>query len=133
MKILHALVGYLALTAQPFHPFAFASVLSAIDYDGYVNKTHIDGAVMNHVLDTIVETCRSLAVTTTQNHTDTTVMKRVPGDVMEARQGGGIPIIIVGPVAVAFLLAAIVLTIAWILEDDSVRGDDVEFLVEHFD
>ena len=34
MKILHALVGYLAVTTLPFHPFAFASPLAAsIDYD----------------------------------------------------------------------------------------------------
>ena len=37
MKILHALVGYLAAAAFPLHwqPLAFASPMAAIDYDGY--------------------------------------------------------------------------------------------------
>ena len=64
MKILHTLVGYLAVIALPLHLFAFASPLAAIDYDGYVDTTqnHIDsdGTLMKHVLGTIVETCQTV-------------------------------------------------------------------------
>ena len=39
MKLIHALVGYMTVTAlPPFHPFAFAaSQLTGIHYDGYVD------------------------------------------------------------------------------------------------
>ena len=127
MKILHALVGYLAVTALPFHPFAFAS-LAAINYDGYVNTTqnHIDGALMKHVLGTIVETCQTV---TTQNHEDNALMKRVPGDILvEARQWE-IPI----ATLISFIVSGIILSLVWIGDDDPVRGNDVEFLVKHFD
>ena len=116
MKILHGLVGYLAVTALPFHPFAFASPtrLAGIDYDGYANtsQNHIDGALMNHVLDTIVETCQTV---TTQNHKDSALTKRVPGDiqVIEARQDA-IPIAI----AIAAIVTGIFLGIVWIESDD---------------
>ena len=103
-KILHALVGYLTVTALHFHPFAFASPLAAtsIDYDGYVN--------------------------TTQNHKDSALMKRVPGDIIEARQWETPAVI-----AVAVLIADVFLGIIWIQGDDPVRGNDMEFLVKHFD
>ena len=84
MKILHALVGYLAVTALPF---ALAYPLAAIDYDGYVNtaQNHIDGALMKLVLGTIAETCQTV---TTQNHSDSVLMQRAPDDIIvEARQG----------------------------------------------
>ena len=72
MKILHALVGYLAVTTLPIHPFAFASPLAAsinYDSDGYVNlnttqnNLNIDGALMKHVLDSIVEACQTVTST----------------------------------------------------------------------
>ena len=57
MKILHALVGYLAVAALPFSPFSFAHPLAAIDFDGYVNTTQnlIDGALRNHISGEIIE------------------------------------------------------------------------------
>ena len=103
MKILHALVGYLAATALPFHPFSFASPLATIDYDGY---------------------------DTTQNQSDKALMKRVPGDIIEARQLELIPTVFV----IAAIIAGITAGILWIVDDDPVRGNDVlEFPVDHFD
>ena len=134
MKILHVLVGYLAVIALPFHPFAFAPPLAAIDYDGYVDTTqnHIDGALMNQVLGTILETCQTI---TTENHKDGTLMKRhgLPpaGDIIEARQ-----LLTVIPVVgfVLYIIANVVLSIVWISNDDPVRGNDVvDLLVELFD
>jgi hypothetical protein len=128
MKILHALVGYLAVTVTslPPHPFAFASPLSAIHYDGYMNTTqyHIDGALMKHVLGSIVETCQTVTY-----HSDSALTKRLPGDIKEARQEPPIPVI-----PVQFLIAAIIVTVIigviWIGEDDPVSGNnDVEFLI----
>ena len=119
MKILHALVGYLAVTSVPFHPFAFASPL-AIDYDGYVNTTqnNVDGALMEHFLSTAVETCHSQGVTT-PTHGDSTLTKRpgVPGDIIEARQIEYVPFFL----AVVALVSAVILGIAWIEDDNDVR------------
>ena len=126
MKVLHALVGYLAVTTLPFYPFAFAHPLAAsIDYDGYVNTTqnHIDGALMKHVLGSVVETCQTI---TTQNHRDNALMKRMPDDIIEARQ---IPIPAV--VAIISIVGTLAISITWIANDDPVRGNDVEFLVDH--
>ena len=105
MKILHALVGYLAVTALPFHLFAFASPLAAIDHDG--------------------------CVTMTQNYIDSALMKRVPGDIMEARQAA-----VIVPIAINLVIAIVVdvvVIIDWISDNKKVRGNDVEFLIEHFD
>ena len=127
MKILHALVGYLAVTALPFHSFAFASPLAAINYDGYVDTTHIDGALVNHVLGNIVETCQTV---TTQNHKDTALMKRHggPGDIIEARQGAGsgLPAI---PLAfiISIALTGIFVGLVWLKTDDLVRGNDLSY------
>ena len=137
MKILHVLVGYLAVTALPFHPFAFASPLAAIDYDsdGYVNTSmqiHIDGALMEHVLASIAETCQSSCQTVhTQNHRDgdRAIIKRVPSDIIEARQAELAPPVLV----VIAIVAVIALSIVWVQGDDPVRGNDIEFLLEHFD
>ena len=127
MKILNGVVGYLAVTALAFHPFAFVSPLAATstDYDGYVDITqnHIDGALMKQALGTIVETCQTV---TTQNHTDSALMKRVPGDIIEARQAA-VVIPVVGAILAA--VSAVILSVLWIEKDDSVRGNDVEFLV----
>ena len=131
MKILHALVGYLTLTALPFHPFAFASPLAAIDYDGYVNTTqnHIDDALMKQVLGTIAETCQTV---TTQNHEDNALIKRVPSDIIEARQTLGVGIPVVG--TITLIVIGIIATVVWIETDEPVRGNDVVgFLAEHFD
>ena len=119
MNILHALVGYLAVTILPFHqgPFAFAHSLAAIDYyDGYVNTTQnpIDGALMKHVLESIVETCK---IATTQNYSD----------IIEARQAA-----IPASGSILLDVADVIVAIVWIANDDKVRGNDVEFLVEHF-
>ena len=137
MKILHALVGYLAVTSLSFHPFAFASPLAAIDYDGYVNlnttQNPIDGALMKHLLDNIVGACQTVAyhgdyVNTTQNHRDSSdsssLMKRIPGDVIEARLTVPLPI----PIAliIVTVVATVVLSVLWVKEDDPVRGNDVE-------
>ena len=122
MKILHALVGYLAITALPFQVLAFPSELAAIDYDGYVNTTQnrIDGAFMKQALGTIVETCQTI---TSQNHKDSPLIKRVPGDIIESRQ-----LAVAAPVVALVLVdvAAVVLSVLWIEDDDKVRGNDVE-------
>ena len=127
MKILHALVGYLAATALPFHPSAFASPLAAIDYDGYVDTTqnHIDGALMKHVLGSIIETCQTV---TTQVHGDSALTKRVPGDIIEARQLQ-IPIVFV----ILSVITAVSVSLIWIGDDNPVRGNDVEFFLDQFD
>jgi hypothetical protein len=136
MKILHALVGYLAVTALPFHPFTFASPnpRAGIDYDGYVDITqnHIDVALMNHVLDNILETCQTVTshslggyANATQNHSDSAaLMKRVPGDIAERAWAGLAPQVLI----VVAIVAAVVLSVVWIEGDDPVRGNDVEFL-----
>ena len=62
---------------------------------------------------------------TTQNQGDSALMKRVPqtGEII------GLP-----ELGVIFaLVAASVITVAWILTDNPVGGNDVKFLVEHFD
>ena len=102
MKILNALVGCLAATALHFYPFVLASPLAAIDYDGYADS---------------------------MQNGDSALMKRVPGDIIEARQA-----MLVIPVAVliAAIATEVVLTIVWISSDDPVRGNDVESFVEHF-
>ena len=94
MKILHALVGYLAVIALPFYPYAFASPLAAIDYDGYVD--------------------------TRQNHKYVTPMKHAPGDIIEARQS---PLVIPVTGLILFLVADVVLSIVWVAGDNSVRGN----------
>ena len=99
MKTLHALVSYLAVTTLSF---AFASPLAVIDYDGFVN--------------------------TTQNHIDDALMKRVPGDIIEARQFEFPAVFLT-----ISIIVDVVLSINFITKDDSVRGNDVDFLVEHFD
>ena len=112
MKILNALVGYLAVTALPFQCFhPVASPLAAIDYyEGYVD--------------------------TTQNHNGSALMKHeLPGDIKEARQLMEVPVqLIPDAAAVIAIVVGIFFTIYWIREDDPVRGNDVEFLVlvEHF-
>ena len=138
MKILDVLVGYLAVTALPLYPFAFASPLAGIDYDGYVDVTqnHIDGALMNHVLSNVLETCQAVTshslsgyANATQNHSDSAaLMKRGPGDIIEARFG---PAIVPYVLVVIAIVAAITLSIIWVEGDDPVRGNDIEFLVEH--
>ena len=130
MKILHALVGYFAVTALPFHLFAFASPLAAIDYDGYVNTTqnNIDGALMKHALGNIVESCQTV---TTQNYKDSDIIKRLPGDIIEARQvAAGV---VITAVLVIEIVVNVVIILEWISDNSHVRGKDVESLVEHFD
>ena len=125
MKMLHALVGYLTVTALPFYPFAFeTSPLASINYDGYANKTHIDSTLMKQGLDSIVETCQTV---TTPKHGDSAFMKShdLSGDIIEARQEEPPPtptLILVG-----LMIAIVVVGIIWITEDDPVRGNDVEF------
>ena len=101
MKILHALVGYLAVTTLPIHPFAFASPLATIDYDGYVNNTH--------------------QTVTTENHSDGALMKRAPGDIIDARQEELLPEVAI----IVAIVASVVLSIVWIKDDGPVRGSDV--------
>ena len=138
MKIFHALVGYLTVTALPFHPFAFASPLTAssIHYDGYVDidttQNHIDDALMKQFLGTIAETCQRV---TAQNYSDSlSALEKddVPGNILEARQLP--PVVVAIPTVgfILFLVADITLSIIWIKSDDPVRGKDIEFLVEHF-
>jgi hypothetical protein len=60
----------------------------------YTTQYHVDGALKEHVFPgSIVETCRTVTyyyvnTTRTQNHTgsDSTLMKRVPSDIIEVRQ-----------------------------------------------
>ena len=89
MKILHAIVGYLALTALPFHPgpaFAFAF---ALVYESESESESHDG----YLTSSIQETCQKIS---TQNHAgDSAFMKCVPrdsdtGDILEARQDPGL-------------------------------------------
>ena len=135
MKILHALVGYLAVTALPFNSFAFTSPLAAIEYDhndGYVNisaQNQIDNALMKHVLGSVVETCQTVS---TQYYADSALM-RVPGDIVKARQAEE-ALAFAPKILIVFTIVALVsLSIVWIESDDPVRGIDIEFLVEHFD
>ena len=131
MKILQTLVSYLAVTgtALSFCPFAFASPL-ANDYDGYVNITQnpIDGALMKHILSSTVEICQAV---TTQNlsASDNALMKRVPGDGIEARQAA---VVVPAVILIVFIVVGVFGSIIWIAEDDRVRGSVVKFLVEHF-
>ena len=126
MKILHALVVFLAVTFLSFHPFA--SPLAAIDYDGCVNTTqnHIDDALMKRVLGNIVETCQTV---TTLNHEDSAPMKRVSGDIIESRQVQ----IIIPAVLVIEIVVDVAVILDWITDNNKVRGNDVELLVESFD
>ena len=115
MKILHALVCYLAVIALPFYPFAFASPF-AIYYDGYVNTTqnNIDSALMEHFLGTIVETCQTV---TTQNHGDNDLMKRVSGDIIETRQA----VVPLTAVAIVDIIMLVTISILWVKGDNPVR------------
>ena len=131
MKILDAFVAYLAVTALPLHPFAFASPLATIDYDGYVNATrsHIGGALMETVLGNMLETCQTITshslsdyVNATQIHSDSTsLMKRAPGHLIEARFG---PEIVPYVLVVIAIVAAVTLSIVWVESDDPVRGNN---------
>ena len=58
-------------------------------------------------------------------------MKPLPqaGDTIEARQVDPVPII----GTIILILVAVGLSSTWIQNDDPVRGNDVEFLVGHFD
>ena len=136
MKTLLALVqvGYLAASVTvpvTSLPFSLPFPLAAIDCDGFVNATqyHIYSAPIKHVLASIVETGQTV---TSQNNKDSalTGTKHGPGDIIEARQGE-----VVIPVVFIILEIAvdISLILDWIADDKSVRGNDVEFLVEHFD
>jgi hypothetical protein len=101
MKILHALVAYLTVTALTFSPFAFAHPLAAsIDHDGFVN--------------------------TRQNQNDGDLMKHVPGDsdIIEARQ-------LLEDAIVLEMVVIVIMTIDWIKSDKPVRGNEDEFLVDH--
>jgi hypothetical protein len=99
MKMLHALVAYLAVIT----PFAFAHPLAAsIDHDGFVN--------------------------TRQNRNDGDLEKRVPGDIIEARQ-----LVVVDALLVIDLVAIVGVSILLVEEEDAVRGNEEEFLVDHFD
>jgi hypothetical protein len=94
----------LTVTALPFSRFAFAHPLAAsIDHDGFVN--------------------------TMQNLNDGDLMKRVPGDIIEARQA---PLAIVDVLMVIDIVAIVCLSVRIISEEGSVRGNEEEFLVDHF-
>ena len=108
MKILfralvcHSILAQLALTALPlvFYPrrFAFAYPLAPID--GYVD--------------------------TTQSQSDSALIKRVPGDIVEARQAE--VLVPIGPIII-LTVVEVMITIDYISEDNPVRGNDAEFLV----
>ena len=127
MKMLHVLVGYLTVIALPY-PFAFASRVPLAmhydsDWDGYVNSTTtqntIDGALMEHILGTIKETCQTVTITHRKSHGDSALMKRVPGDiqVIEARQEGYVPDV----EAITVVIAAVLIAMYWIGSDNPVR------------
>ena len=97
MKILHALAGYLAVMALPFHMlFVFASPLAAIHYDGYVNTQNHTGTLM-------------------QNHSDNALMKFVPSDIIKAYRAAYVPKVLI---IAAAIVVAIVLCIIWVRDDD---------------
>ena len=121
MKMLHALIGYLVVTTLPLYPFAFAASPLAFNYDGHANKTHIDSALIKQAFDNIVEECQTV---TTQSHGDSAFMKHVSSDIIEARQEAPSP----NPYLIGLILATVVAGIIWIVEDNTVRGNDVEFL-----
>jgi hypothetical protein len=104
MKILHALVGYLTVTAQPFSPFAFSHPLAA-GIDGFVN--------------------------TRQNQNDGGLMKGVAGDIMtiEAREPATVDVLlilfVVGMISVSIIDDSN-------LKDGPVRGNE-ESSLDHFD
>ena len=139
MKILHTLVGYLAVTALPFHPFAFAFPLTAIDhYDGYVDSTtepkHIDSALMNQLLGDVLETCQTVTshyyVNATQTHSDNlnaSLMQRVPGDIIKGRFA---PEVVPAVLFVIAIVLAVALSIIWTEEDVQVRRNESR-VVEH--
>ena len=114
MKILfralvcHSILAQLALTALPlpvvFHPrpFAFAYPLAP-------NIDYYDGCV-----------------DTTQSQSDSALIKRVPGDIVEARQAE--VLVPIGPIII-LTVVEVMLTIDYISEDNPVRGNDAEFLV----
>ena len=79
---------------------------------------------MKHFLGNIVETCQT--VTT---HSDCALLKRVPENIIEARQFDDIPI----TVAIIAIVGSYILTLFWMLDDMPVRGSDVEFILDHFD
>jgi hypothetical protein len=143
MKIHHVLGGYLTITALPFHPFAFAAPWAGIGYDGYVATTqkYTDGDLMNHVFDNILETCQTATSHNPSGYVNAendnaALMKRVPGDVIEARQELPVPLAALNPqvLTVVAIVGVISLSIDWVLQDNPVRGNDyVEFLVEHSD
>jgi hypothetical protein len=143
MKMLHALVGYLTVTSLPFSPFAFATPLAGIYYDGYVDATqnnNLNSALMNHAIDNLLEAYvfqnLSGCVNATQTHSDSAaaLMKRVPGEiqVIEARHGQGWEALAPPTVVVAAIVAAVALSIVWIEGDDPVRGN-LNDVVEHSD
>ena len=97
MKILHALVGYLTVTALPFSPFALAHPLApSIDYDGSVNSS--------------------------PNHIDSTLMKRVTGDIIEARQA---ELEAIDIALIITAIAAVIINLKWLIDENSVRGNGV--------
>jgi hypothetical protein len=103
MKIFNALVAYLTVTALPFTPFAFAHPLAAsIDHDGFVN--------------------------TRQNQNDGDLMKRVPDDIIEARQ----LIAIVEVALVLEVIAIITVSILLVDREDAVRAMKRSFIVANF-
>lgn len=59
------------------------------------------------------------------------LMKRVPGDIIEARQEDLIPVLVFA--LVSLVAEMIIITILWIEDDVRVRGNEVEFLLGHFD
>jgi hypothetical protein len=109
MKILHALVGYLTVTALPFSLFAFAHPLAAsIDHDGFVNTRQI------------------------QNDGD--LMKRKPGHIIEARQLPVGPLEVIVAIGVVVGIVTIVITsLALVHDGNQVRSNEEEFLVDYFD
>ena len=100
MKILHALVGFLTVTALPFSPFALVLPPAADSMN--VTQKQDDGALR--------------------------VMKHVPEDIIESRQ-----LEIVDVVVIILVIANIYADLSWISDDNPVRGNEVEFLVDHFD
>jgi hypothetical protein len=105
MKILHALVGYLTVTALPFSLFAFAHPLAAsIDHDGFVNTRQI------------------------QNDGD--LMKRKPGHIIEARQ---LPVVVPVILIVVGIVTLVTTSLDLVREVKQVRSNEEEFLVDYFD
>ena len=101
-----------------------------IDYDGYVNTQNHTG--MKDFLGNVVEICQT--VTMQKNNSALINYNRVPGDILvEARQAQLlVPASLSGVVVVIIVVVIVALSIDWVEGNETVRGNEVEFHIEHW-